>query len=231
MCKPPNNYEEVNSMYNYLLKRMYQEYQTVDGENTTQFLSDGRIVGTLYRKEQVLNIFLSASKDVVWNHHELALFVVAKKYTVLDNSKARNTEAAWVIGCCGAQWQKTLVNPMYLGSGEFFGDKSVTGITGFHKSHNGVKFTLFDLEVEWRETKQPCSHICYLNPALIYPVNHGGKKVKNAKEYLRKKYNWEYEAGYQTAGSFETRQFIDTQANTTNHTEWSNIRYSKVIRK
>lgn len=217
-------------MYNYLVKRMYQEYQTVDDGNITHFLSDGSIVGTLYRKEQVLNIFLSTSRDVVWNHHRLALFVVAKKYTVLNNAKARNTEAAWLIGCCGAQWEKTLVNPMYLDSGEFFGDKSVTGIAEVHKSHNGVKFRLLDLEVEWQETEQPHSHIDYLNPALIYSVKHGGRKVKNAKEYLRKRHDWEYEAGYHTAGSFETRKFIDTRANRTNHTEWSKIRYFKVLK-
>ena len=211
-------------MYNYLVKRMYQEYQAVDYGNITHFLSDGSIVGTLYRKEQVLNIFLSASRDVVWNHHRLALFVVAKKYTVLNNAKARNTEAAWLIGCCGAQWEKTLVNPMYLDSGEFFGDKSVTGIAEVHKSHNGVKFRLLDLEVEWQETEQPYSHIGYLNPALIYSVKHGGRKVKNAKEYLRKRY------GYRTAGSFEIRKFIDTQANRTNHTEWSKIKYFKAIK-
>lgn len=218
-------------MYNYLVKRMCQEYRTVTDGNITHFLSNGKIVGTLYRKKQVLNIFLSASRNVVWNHCGLAIFVIAKKYTVLNNAKARNAEAAWLIGCCGAQWGKTLVNPMYLDSGEYFGDKNVTGISEVHKSHNGVKFRLFDFEVEWQETEQPDSHIDYLNPALIYPVKHGGKKVKNAKEYLRKKYNWEYEVGYRTAGSFETREFIDTQANKTNHTEWSKIRYFKVIRK
>lgn len=218
-------------MYNYLVKRMCQEYLTVTDGNVTHFVSDRSIVGTWYRKEQVLNIFLSASSNVVWNHHGLALFVIAKKYTVLNNAKARNAEAAWLIGCCGAEWEKTLVHPMYLGSSEFFGDKSVTGITVVHKSHNGVKFRLFDLEVEWQETKQPYSHIDYLNPALIYPVKHGGKKVKNAKDYLRKRYTWEYESGYHTAGSFETREFIDTQANRTNHTEWSKIRYFKVIHK
>ena len=210
---------------------MYQEYQAVDDGNITHFLSDGSIVGTLYRKEQVLNIFLSASRDVVWNHHRLALFVVAKKYIVLNNAKARNTEAAWLIGCCGAQWEKTLVNPMYLDSGEFFGDKSVTGIAEVHKSHNGVKFRLLDLEVEWQETEQLYSHIDCLNPALIYSVKHGGRKVKNAKEYLRKRYDWEYGNGFHTAGSFETREFIDRKANKTNHTEWSKIRYIKVIRK
>ena len=73
-------------MYNYLVERMYKEYKVVTDENNIHFVSNGKIVGTLYRKEQVLNIFLSASSDVVWNHHGIALFVVAKKYTVLNKA-------------------------------------------------------------------------------------------------------------------------------------------------
>ena len=48
-------------MYNYLVERMYQEYETVTDQNNIHFVSNGKVVGTLYRKEQVLNIFLSAS--------------------------------------------------------------------------------------------------------------------------------------------------------------------------
>lgn len=45
-------------MYNYLVERMYKEYKVVTDENNIHFVSNGKIVGTLYRKEQVLNIFL-----------------------------------------------------------------------------------------------------------------------------------------------------------------------------
>lgn len=76
-------------MYNYLVERMYQEYETVTDQNNIHFVSNGKVVGTLYRKEQVLNIFLSASAGGVWNHYGLALFVVAKKYAVLNNSKVK----------------------------------------------------------------------------------------------------------------------------------------------
>ena len=44
-------------MYNYLVERMYQEYETVTDQNNIHFVSNGKVVGTLYRKEQVLNIF------------------------------------------------------------------------------------------------------------------------------------------------------------------------------
>ena len=218
-------------MYNYLVERMYQEFQTKGDENITHFLSEGKIVGTLYKKQHVLNIFLSASKNVIWNHYELALFVIAKKYTVLNKAKARNTEAAWLIGCCGAEWQKTLKNPMYLESGLFFGNMPVAALTHIYSGKDCVNFRLFDLEVEWRETKQPYSHIAYLNPVLIYPVKHGGKKVKNAKGYLRQRYDWEYSEGYNTRGSLETRNFIDTQANKINHTAWSTIKYRRLYAK
>ena len=142
-------------MYNYLVERMYKEYKVVTDENNIHFVSNGKIVGTLYRKEQVLNIFLSASSDVVWNHHGIALFVVAKKYTVLNNAKARNTEAAWLIGCCGAESQRTLNNPMYLETGLFFGDMNVSGMSRVYKGNGCVKFNLFDMEVEWKEKEQP----------------------------------------------------------------------------
>ena len=199
-------------MYNYLVERMYQEYETVTDQNNIHFVSNGKVVGTLYRKEQVLNIFLSASAGGVWNHYGLALFVVAKKYAVLNNSKVRNTEAAWLIGCCGTQLQYTLNNPMYLDRGLPFGNLRVSGMARVNNR------------------KQPYSHITNLNPALVYPVKRGGKKVKNAKAYLRKIYDWEYGLGYQTSGSYETREFIDTKANKTNHTELSKIRYN-IIRK
>ena len=51
-------------MYNYLVERMYQEYETVTNQNIINFVSNGKVVGILYRKEQVLNIFLSASHSV-----------------------------------------------------------------------------------------------------------------------------------------------------------------------
>lgn len=108
-------------MYNYLVERMYDTYETVVNDDNIHFVDKGRIVGTLYIKDHVLNIFLSASSDVVWNHYGLAIFVIDKKYTVLNNAKARNAEAAWLIGCCGAEWQHTLNNPMYLGTGLFWG--------------------------------------------------------------------------------------------------------------
>ena len=49
-------------MYNYLKKRLYEKYKTVTGVNsniTNFYDDDGYLVATLYRKEQVLNIFLS----------------------------------------------------------------------------------------------------------------------------------------------------------------------------
>ena len=217
-------------MYNYLVERMYQEYETVTDQNNIHFVSNGKVVGTLYRKEQVLNIFLSASAGGVWNHYGLALFVVAKKYAVLNNSKVRNTEAAWLIGCCGTQLQYTLNNPMYLDRGLPFGNLRVSGMARVNNRNGCIKFKLFDMEIEYRKSKQPYSHITNLNPALVYPVKRGGKKVKNAKAYLRKIYDWEYGLGYQTSGSYETRVFIDTKANKTNHTELSKIRYN-IIRK
>ena len=99
-----------------------------------------------------------------------------------------------------------------------------------NKGNGCVKFKLFDMEIEYRKNKQPCCNGNYLNPALVYPVKSGGKEVNNAKAYLRKKHDWEYGPGYRTAGSYETREFIDTKANKTNHTELSEIRYN-IIRK
>ena len=213
-------------MFNYVLKRMYEEYSVSRSNDSIDFLENGKVVATLYPKEQVINIFLSASPNVVWNHHNLAIFVIAKKYAVLNNGRIRKTEAAWLIGCCGAEWECNLEVPMYLGYGKTFETENVSAISRFYKGKNkNIRFSLFNLEIEWKETKQPYSHINYLNPALIYPVKNGGKKVHNAKAYLRKRYDWEYGAGFNTAGSSQTREFIDKQANKVNHTEWSHISY------
>lgn len=213
-------------MFNYVLKRMYEEYSVSRSNDSIDFLENGKVVATLYPKEQVINIFLSASPDVVWNHHNLAIFVIAKKYAVLNNGRIRKTEAAWLTGCCGAEWERNLEVPMYLGYGKHFETEDVSAISRCYiwKNQN-IRFNLFELEIEWKETEQPYSHIHHLNPALVYPVKHGGKKVHNAKAYLRKRYDWEYGAGFNTSGSPQTREFIDTQANKVNHTEWSHISY------
>ena len=219
-------------MFNYVLKRMYEEYPVTckDGDGII-FWDNGKIVAILYPKEQVINVFLSASPDVIWNHKNLAIFVIAKKYAVLNNGKMRKTEAAWLIGCCGAGWDYNLDVPMYLKFCNPFEEDNVTGISTCNKGKNGtVRFKLFDIQVEWKETEQPYSHIRNLNPALIYPVKLGGKKVHRAKGYLRKQYNWEYNEGFKTSGSKQTREFIDTQANKVNHTEWSHIRYHRVCK-
>ena len=99
-------------MFNYVLKRMYEEYSVSRSNDSIDFLENGKIVATLYPKEQVINIFLSASSDVVWNHHNLAIFVIAKKYAVLNNGRIRKTEATWLIGCRGATWECNLKVPM-----------------------------------------------------------------------------------------------------------------------
>ena len=210
-------------MYNYLVERMYQEYETVTNQNIINFVSNGKVVGILYRKEQVLNIFLSASHSVVWNLNGLALFVVAKKYAVLNNSKMRKTEAAWLIGCWGAGLQYTLSDPMYLKSELylFFSDLQPSGMARVNKENGCVKFKLFDMEIEYRKSDE--RYIAKLNPALVYPVKRGGKKVKNAKSYFVKIYDWEYRYD-------DIREFIDTKANKTNHTKFSEIRYN-IIRK
>lgn len=216
-------------MYNYLVKEMFRNYEAVTDDNITNFLSDGCLVGTLYRKEKVLNIFLAAKESVIFNHHGLAIFVVAKNYKVLNNSRVSTTEAAWLIGCCGAEWEKTLVDPMYLGNGIFFGNMKVSPITRVYPVKNYVTFKLFNFDIKWYRKKQPYSHIYNLDPALIYPVKPSRKKVKNARAFLRKEHDWEYNAGYGTAGSPETRYFIDNIANKRNHTDFSIIEYTKMI--
>ena len=52
-------------MFNYVLKRMYEEYSVDRSNDSIDFLKNGKVVATLYPKEQVINIFLSASPDVV----------------------------------------------------------------------------------------------------------------------------------------------------------------------
>ena len=219
-------------MYNYLVERMYQEYETVTDQNIINFVSNGKVVGTLYRKEQVLNIFLSASPSVVWNlnglanHNGLVVFVVAKKYAVLNNSKMRKTEAAWLMGCGLAKMRYTLKNPMYLRHELYliFNDLRASGMTCVNKGNGCVKFKLFDMEIEYRKSEERYSDISMLNPALVYPVKRGGKKVKNAKSYFSKAHD--LECRYDD----KIRKFIDTKANKTNHTELSKIRYN-IIRK
>lgn len=99
------------------------------------------------------------------------------------------------------------------------------------KKENEVKFKIFDYEITYCFSSQPYSNIRYFNPALIYPIKHRGKidTKKTAKRYLRKCYDWEYNQGFRTAGSAETREFISKVAPKNNHTELSTIKYFRTF--
>ncbi len=215
-------------MYNYLLKRMFADYTARSNGNNIDFFDGYSIVGTWFKKEEVLNIFLVASSKVVWNHIGLATFVVTKKYSVLDKGKARKAEAAWIIGNCGASYFKTLADSLYIDSQHAFDDVRAKGISIIKGIGNRLTFTLFGIKVEWLDSEMECfGNVFYLNPAIIYPIRHRGHKLRNATEYLRKEFDWNYNAGYYTAGSFETRLFIDYIARKTNHLDLSSIKYRK----
>lgn len=215
-------------MYNYLLKRMFADYTARSNGNNIDFFDGNSIVGTWFKKEEVLNIFLAASRKVVWNHIGLATFVVTKKYTVLDKGKARKAEAAWIIGNCGASYFKTLADSLYIDSQHAFNEARAKGISIIEGIGNRLKFTLFGFKVEWLDSEmERFGNVFYLNPAIIYPIRRRGHKLRNATEYLRNEFDWNYNAGYYTAGSFETRFFIDHIARKTNHLELSSIKYRK----
>lgn len=215
-------------MYNYLLKRMFADYTARSNGNNIDFFDGNSIVGTWFKKEEVLNIFLAASRKVVWNHIGLATFVVTKKYTVLDRGKARKAEAAWIIGNCGASYFKTLADSLYIDSQHAFNEARAKGISIIEGIGNRLKFTLFGFKVEWLDSEmERFGNVFYLNPAIIYPIRRRGHKLRNATEYLRNEFDWNYNAGYYTAGSFETRFFIDHIARKTNHLELSSIKYRK----
>ena len=215
-------------MYNYLLKRMFADYTARSNGNNIDFFDGNSIVGTWFKKEEVLNIFLAASRKVVWNHIGLATFVVTKKYTVLDRGKARKAEAAWIIGNCGASYFKTLADSLYIDSQHAFNEARAKGISIIEGIGNRLKFTLFGFKVEWLDSEmERFGNVFYLNPAIIYPIRRRGHKLRNATEYLRNEFDWNYNAGYYTAGSFETRFFIDHIARKTNHLDLSSIKYRK----
>ena len=223
-------------MFNYVKKRLYEEYSVNRCNDRIEFLKKEKVVATLYLKEQVLNIFLYASSNVFGNEEYFATFVIAKKYPVLNNGRIRKTEVVWLIGYWGAAIE---YNPMNPGISKLFKPENVSTLSICYRCLTpNIRFELFELEIEWEETEQSYSHPQFLNshpqyrnPALIYPTKHGVKKVHNRKKYLRKCYNWECGDGLNAAGSSEIREFIDTLANKVNHTEWSKISYHRAFRK
>lgn len=224
-------------MYNEVTTKLFQNFKARRNGGVINFINhNDKIVATLYSNEQVVNIFLSASRDVVWNHHNMAIFVLAKNYTVMTNTHCRKAEAAWLIGMCGATWEHNLKNHnMFLECGNHIGSMSKIESLGNCNptdKENVVRFRLFDYEVTYSINEQEnYSHIQHLNPALIYPVKHGGKKgSKESVTYLRREYYWEYNEGFETAGSYQTREFIKSIAPKQNHTEFSKISYMKVFK-
>ena len=223
-------------MYNQLLNNLFETYSyrklNQDKIDIINFIDDSnKIVATVYPKQSVLNIFLSASPDVLWNHWNTAIFVVAKNYMVLTNGKAKKAEAAWLIGMCGAAWEKTLsANNMFLTTGIFIDSINNIAPIGhcYSVGDNSIRFQLFNFEITYRISKEEYD---YLNPALIYPIKPGGRKdtAKEAYRFLRNKYSWEYTSGFNTSGSFETREFIENWGKRKNHKQFSEISYIKKL--
>ncbi|MBE5822277.1 MAG: hypothetical protein E7311_06825 [Clostridiales bacterium] len=228
-------------MYNKILKRLYQEYKTKEMFNgKINFLNDNnKVVASLYPSTQLLNIFLSASKDVVWNHNGYAIFVIAKHWQMKTNGYLHNVEAAWLIGMCGSTLGKNLVNNrMFLESADWLRSEggSLIGYAPLAKinptgTKRVVKFNIFDYEITYSFAPEEEWYIYNLNPALIYPIKTRGKKDKKSEgvRYLRKRYKWEYNEGYDTAGSYQTREFIEKIAPRDNHGQLSQIDYFRVV--
>ena len=230
-------------MFNYVMEKLYEKYETKRcDDNTIDFIERGKIVATLYPKEAVINIFLKASSKVIFNHYNLAILVIAKKYPVLTNGKRRITEAAWVIGCCGATREYNFGYfdidfelPMYLGTGKGFKPEEVLAISNCYIGDKGnIWFQLFDMRVEWKEAKQPYPNpkpFLFLNPALIYPVKKGGKKIPNANKALRRVYYAVFGSGNYTRTILEIEEAIDKLANKVNHADFSQISYYRRSKK
>lgn len=224
-------------MYNRILEGLYREFKTERRETgTISFLNNhGEIVAALYPSTQVLNIFLSASPEVVWNHWDTAIFVIAKQWTIMDDKYMRKAEAAWLIGICGTPYEYNLEHPMFLDIAEYIEGGDDDKLIGYAplsevfptQNNSEVKFNIFDYEITYCFAPEVYSHIDYLNPALVYPIKGIGERdrIRQAARYLRKKYNWEFNLGFNTCGSAETREFICKTASKTNHTQLSEIRY------
>ena len=226
-------------MYNQLLNKLYENYSSrklnQNKIDIINFINDSnKIVATFYPKQSVLNIFLRVSPDVLWNHWNTAIFVVAKNYMVLTNGKAKKAEAAWLIGMRGANWEKTLsANNMFLTNGIFIDSINNIAPIGhcYSVSNASIRFQLFNFEITYKIAKRDHSHIKYLNPALIYPIKPGGRKdtAKEAYRFLRNEYSWEYNSGFNKLGSFETREFIKNWDKRKNHNQFSKISYIKKL--
>lgn len=223
-------------MYNVVKEKLFKNFEARRSEDgTIEFLENGGIVAIFFPKQEVINVFLSASPEVVWNHNGFVIFVLARKYTVMTNSRCKKVEAAWLIGMCGAAWAKNLCHPFFLESDHYMGYVSASTISPLGSiqgtsKRNVVTFKIFDYDVTYT-TIGRLLPIDYINPALMYPVKLGRKSSKKGKEvhaYLRNKNAWHYTDGYYTSGSAEIRKFIAEEAKKTNHTEFSKISYTVV---
>ena len=221
-------------MYNAVKEKLFKNFEArKDALGRIEFLKNGGIVAILFPKQEVINVFLSASPEIVWNHNGFAIFVLARKYTVMTNSRCKKVEAAWLIGMCGAEWAKNLCHPFFLESDHYMGSASISplgSIQGTSK-RNVVTFKIFDYDVTYT-TIGRLLPIDYINPALMYPVKLGrkSKKGKEVYAYLRNENAWHYTTGYNAGSSAEIRRFIDEEAKKTNHTEFSKISYIRLFK-
>lgn len=222
-------------MYNGIVNRLFKKYTSKKDDNAIMFFNEyGETIAILYPDTEVLNVFLCADENVVWNHWGYAILVIAKKWNIKHNGRFQKTEAVWLKGMCGATRTLNLKISAHLDSYcpisstyNAIGSISATGVK------NCVKINLFNYEIKYTQVYDEM----HLNtsPAIVYPPLKSGKRNTdmNVKlyKYLRSEYNWNYNSGYNTAGSKEIRDFIDNTLPQKNYTELSTIsiilKYSK----
>ncbi len=213
-------------MYNSIVNKLFKQYIPKKEGNAISFFNNKEeAIAILYTDTEVLNIFLHADKDVVWNHWGYAILAIAKKYNIKHNGKFQKAEAVWLKGMCGVTRTLNLQVPAHLGYYYYMpsiynaiGSISTTGVK------NRVKINLFDYEIEYTQAYDKL----HLNtsPAIVYSLKSGKRNTDmnvKLRKYLRHKYNRHYNSGYNTQDSADIRNFIDNILPHKNYTELSTI--------
>ena len=226
-------------MYNTILNYLYKNFkikkcinECTKDEYITFQNENGKIVGCLFLKDKVLNLIIK-DDNVLFNHYNTDLLVIAKDYNIVKNKKVNKTSAAWLYGLRGARRFATLkFNNMYLQDVIFFEGNDVEPFGYAYKNGEsvGISLPMYNITFDYQDSKNPDgrykkSSIEFLNPALIYPTKKTFKKNRkecvDTLQQLRRKYFLDY-INYPN-----TADFVENKSLKKNNIGFSNISFSR----
>jgi len=228
--------------YDGIRKRLLRKYQSIIENGTTYFIdSSNMVVATENDRHNLLVMYVTARKKL-WCHHNTVAIAVAKNFMLINNYEVSYADVVVINGLCGAcnTIQRTSNMLLSLNSSldlDFMDSfiktgRRLIGSMGYMKFATkailniGISIGIPTKILPRRRKSFDFDNLIYgvlsYTPVSRIDKKKGRKHIIQSKDYtiynyLRNEYSWYWEYGYNTAGSFRTRLFINKTMNGTNY--------------